>query len=318
MWRPRPFQREAEIMPQPSPIDDLITIRDWLRHAVSRFNAAGLVYGHGTSRALDEAAFLILAALKLPIHELDPWLDARLTQDERQRLADLIDARITTRKPAPYLVGEAWIKDFRFTIDERAIIPRSYLGELLINGLEAMIGDEPEISRVLELCTGAAPLAIIAAHVFPEAEFDAVDISCDALALARQNVADYGLEGRVHLHEGDLYAPMAKERYDLILANPPYVTSEAVAAFPPEYRAEPTLAHAGGADGLDIVRRIIDGARERLTPGGHLIVEVGHGRPALEKAYPGLPFLWLDTETSEGEVFHLEARALPGKRSRKT
>lgn len=306
-------------MTQPSsPLDDLLTIRDWLRYAVSRFNAAGLVYGHGTERALDEAAFLILAAVKLPIHEIDPWLEARLTREERQHLADLIEARITTRKPAPYLVGEAWIKDFRFAIDERAIIPRSYLGELMINGLEAALGDEPAITRVLELCTGAAPLAIIAAHVFPEAEIDAVDISPDALALARRNVADYGLEDRVHLHEGDLYAPVAKQRYDLVLANPPYVTSAAVAAFPPEYQAEPALAHEGGADGLDIVRRILDGAREHLTPDGHLIVEVGHGRPALESAYPDLPFLWLDTETSEGEVFHLEARALPGKRSRKT
>ena len=306
-------------MTQPSsPLDDLVTIRDWLRYAVSRFNAAGLVYGHGTERALDEAAFLILAAVKLPIHEIDPWLEARLTREERQHLADLIEARITTRKPAPYLVGEAWIKDFRFAIDERAIIPRSYLGELMINGLEAALGDEPAITRVLELCTGAAPLAIIAAHVFPEAEIDAVDISPDALALARRNVADYGLEDRVHLHEGDLYAPVAKQRYDLVLANPPYVTSAAVAAFPPEYQAEPALAHEGGADGLDIVRRILDGAREHLTPDGHLIVEVGHGRPALESAYPDLPFLWLDTETSESEVFHLEARALPGKRSRKT
>lgn len=306
-------------MTQPSsPLDDLLTIRDWLRYAVSRFNAAGLVYGHGTERALDEAAFLILAAVKLPIHEIDPWLEARLTREERQHLADLIEARITTRKPAPYLVGEAWIKDFRFAIDERAIIPRSYLGELMINGLEAALGDEPAITRVLELCTGAAPLAIIAAHVFPEAEIDAVDISPDALALARRNVADYGLEDRVHLHEGDLYAPVAKQRYDLVLANPPYVTSAAVAAFPPEYQAEPALAHEGGADGLDIVRRILDGAREHLTPDGHLIVEVGHGRPALESAYPDLPFLWLDTETSESEVFHLEARALPGKRSRKT
>ena len=296
-----------------SPIDDLATIRDWLRYAVSRFNAANLVYGHGTERAIDEAAFLILAALKLPVHELDPWLDARLTHNERTRINELIEARITTRKPAPYLVHEAWIKDFRFTIDERAIIPRSYLGELMINGLEAVLGEGPDISRVLDLCTGAAPLAIIAAHVFAGAQVDAVDISPDALALARRNVADYGLEDRVHLHEGDLYAPLPKHRYDLILANPPYVTSDAVAAFPPEHRAEPRLAHEGGADGLDVVRRILDGARERLNPGGHLIVEVGHGRPALEKVYPDLPFLWLDTETSEGEVFHLEARALPGK-----
>ena len=173
-------------------LDDLLTIRDWLRYAVSRFNAANLVYGHGTERAIDEAAFLTLAALTLPIHELEPWLDARLTREERAKVADLIEARIATRKPAPYLVGEAWIKDFRFTIDERAIIPRSYLGELLINGLETVLGDEPAVSRVLDLCTGAAPLAIIAAHVFPAAGFDAVDVSPDSLALARRHVADHG------------------------------------------------------------------------------------------------------------------------------
>lgn len=293
-----------------APLDDLITIRDWLRYAVSRFNAAELVYGHGTERALDEAAFLILATLKLPIDELEPWLEARLTREERSRINGLIETRITTRKPAPYLVGEAWIKDFRFSIDERAIVPRSYLGELMVNGLEAALGDTSQIERVLDLCTGAAPLAIIAAHIFPAAQIDAVDLSPAALEVARRNVAEYGLEDRVHLHEGDLYAPVAKRRYDLILANPPYVTDDSVAGFPPEFQAEPKLAHLGGADGLDIVRRILDGAHKHLTPKGHLIVEVGQAKPALEAAYPDLPLLWLDTETSEGEVFHLEAKAL--------
>jgi ribosomal protein L3 glutamine methyltransferase len=293
-----------------SPVDDLLTIRDWLRYAVSRFNAAGLVYGHGTERALDEAAFLILAALKLPIDEIDPWLDARLTRDERRRLDDLIEARVTTRKPAPYLVNEAWIKDFRFTIDERAIVPRSYLGELMVNGLEAIVGETSGIASGLDLCTGAAPLAIIAAHIFPDATIDAVELSPAALEVARRNVADYGLEDRVRLFEGDLYQPIGKRCYDLILANPPYVTDAAIASFPPEHQAEPRLAHAGGADGLDIVRRIIDGAGRHLTAHGHLIVEIGLGRAALEAAYPGLPFLWLDTETSEGEVLHLEAKAL--------
>ncbi|MEZ5923321.1 MAG: 50S ribosomal protein L3 N(5)-glutamine methyltransferase [Hyphomicrobiaceae bacterium] len=296
-------------------VDDLRTIRDWLRYAISRFNAAGLVYGHGTERALDEAAFLILAALKLPVDELEPWLEARLTRDERLRLSELIDARVTTRKPAPYLVGEAWIKDFRFSIDERAIVPRSYLGELMLNGLEPIIAATAEVGHVLDLCTGAAPLAIIAAHVFPGAEVDAVELSPAAVEVARRNVADYALEDRVHLLEGDLFAPVGRRRYDLILANPPYVTDAAVAAFPPEFAAEPKLAHAGGTDGLDLVRRIIDGAGRHLTKGGHLIVEIGLARPTLEMAYPGLPFLWLDTETSEGEVFHLEAAALAkGKR----
>lgn len=298
-------------MTETSPIDDLVTLRDWLRYAVSRFNAAGLVYGHGTDRALDEAAFLILATLKLPIDELEPWLEARLTHDERARINELIETRISTRKPAPYLVGEAWIKDFRFAIDERVIVPRSYLGELMVDGLEATLGDTSQFARVLDLCTGAAPLAIIAAHIFPNAEIDAVEISPAALEVARRNVADYGLEERVHLLEGDLYAPAGKRCYDLILANPPYVTAEAVADFPPEFQAEPKLAHLGGTDGLDLVRRILDGARQHLNESGHLIVEIGMGRPALEAAYPDLPFLWLDTETSTGEVFHLEAKALP-------
>jgi ribosomal protein L3 glutamine methyltransferase len=300
-----------------SPTDDLITIRDWLRYAVSRFNAAELVYGHGTERALDEAVFLILATLKLPIDEIDPWLDARLTTSERQRLCDLIEARVTTRKPAPYLVNEAWIKDFRFYVDERVIVPRSYLGELMAIGLEAVLPDALAIDSVLDLCAGAAPLAIIAAHVFPKATVDAVELSPAALEVARRNVADYGLADRVRLLEGDLYAPVAKRRYDLILANPPYVTDAAIADFPLEHQAEPRLAHAGGADGLDLVRRILDGARQHLTPEGHLIVEIGRGRPALEAAYPDLPFLWLETETSEGEVFHLPADALPAARGRR-
>jgi ribosomal protein L3 glutamine methyltransferase len=300
-----------------SPADDLITIRDWLRYAVSRFNAAELVYGHGTARALDEAVFVILAALKLPIDEIDPWLDARLTTRERQRLGDLVEARVTTRKPAPYLVNEAWIKDFRFYVDERVIVPRSYLGELMANGLDAVLGEPASIGTVLDLCTGAAPLAIIAAHLFAQALVDAVELSPAALEVARGNVEDYGLEERVRLLEGDLYAPVGKRRYDLILANPPYVTDAAIAAFPPEYQAEPRLAHAGGTDGLDLIRRIIDGARQHLTPEGHLMVEIGLGRPALEAAYPDLPFLWLDTQTSEGEVLHLPADALPVARKRR-
>ncbi len=293
-----------------SPIDDLVTIRDWLRYAVSRFNAAGLVYGHGTERALDEAAFLILATLKLPIHELDPWLEARLTREERARIADLIETRISTRKPAPYLVGEAWIKDFRFVIDERAIVPRSYLGELMVNGLEAVLGDTSEIGRVLDLCTGAAPLAIIAAHVFPDAQVDAVELSPAALEVARRNVTEYGLEDRVHLLEGDLYAPVAKRRYDLILANPPYVTDDGGCGLP---TGIPGRAQARACRRRRWARSRPPHSRWRAaTPNGSRSSDRRgrHGQPALEAAYPDLPFLWLDTETSEGEVFHLEAKEL--------
>jgi ribosomal protein L3 glutamine methyltransferase len=297
-------------------LDDLLTLRDLLRFAVSRFNAAGLSFGHGTTNALDEAAFLLLEALKLPVDDINPWLEARLTREERIHLLDLIDRRVTTRKPAAYLVGRAYIHGLGFRVDERVIVPRSYIGEILMRGVLESEGlglvPEPEgIGRVLDLCTGSACLAIIAAGRFPQAEVDAVELSPAALEVARLNVADYDLEDRVHLFEGDLFAPLKGQRYDLIIANPPYVTAEEVAAFPPEYDSEPQMAHIAGADGLDITRRILAEARRHLNPGGALICEVGTGRAALE-AECDLPFTWLDTEESEGEVFWIDAADLPG------
>lgn len=297
--------------PHPDPIDDLVTLRDWLRYATSRFCAEGLVFGHGTATALDEAAFLILSALHLPIDQLEPWLDARLTRAERARIASLVDARITTRKPAPYLVNAAWIRGRRFYVDERVIVPRSYIGELLDTGaLAAVLPDPDSVVRVLDLCTGSGCLAILAAAAFPDAAVDAVDISADALEVAARNVADYGLADRIALHRSDLFSVLAGRTYDLILSNPPYVTSAAVADFPPEYRAEPQLAHLGGQDGMDLVRRILAEAGRYLAPEGALVVEIGMGRGVLETEYPDLPFLWLDTEESEGEVLALPAAAL--------
>ena len=294
-----------------SAIGDLATVRDWLRYAVSRFSAARLVYGHGTSTALDEAAFLVLTALDLPIHSLDPWLDARLLRDERMRVLDLIERRIATRKPAPYLVGAAWIGDHRFEIDERVIVPRSFIGELLLrDGLGAVVAERGEVRRVLDLCTGSGCLAILAALEFPAAEVDAVDISTGALDVAARNVVAYELEQRISLQNSDLFSVLGTRRYDLVISNPPYVTAAAVRNFPPEYRAEPVVAHLGGEDGLDIVRRVLDAAADHLTDGGSLVVEIGRGRGALEAAYPDLPFLWLDTEDSEGEVFALSAADL--------
>ena len=294
------------------PEQQLITVRDWLRYAVSRFNTAQLAYGHGTSNARDEAAFLILYTLKLPIDQLDPWLDARLLMDERTALRTIIEKRISTRKPAPYLTNEAWAGGHSFYVDERVIVPRSYIAELMAQGLSDILPETADATRILDLCTGSGCLAILAALAFPDAAVDAAELSPDALKVAERNVADYGLEDRVQLVRSDLFAGLGKTRYDLIISNPPYVTAESLAAFPPEYAAEPAMAHAGGEDGMDIVRRILAGASARLTEDGTLLMEVGMGRAVLDTVYPDLPYLWLDTEESEGEVFALRAADLAG------
>jgi ribosomal protein L3 glutamine methyltransferase len=299
---------------------ELVTVRDWLRYAVSRFGAAGLVYGHGASTALDEAAYLILHTLHLPIDQLEPWLDSRLLPQERHALNQTIEARIATRKPAAYVTKEAWIQGYSFYVDERTIVPRSYIGELLCKHMAEPAGEGPlsidtlSVGSVLDLCTGSGCLAILAALAFSNATVAASDIAEDALAVAERNVRDYGLEKRISLLRSDLFVAHAGKRYDLIMANPPYVGSEALAAFPPEYAAEPRIAHDGGADGLDIVRRILAGAGAYLSPAGSLLVEVGTGRTTLEQEFPRLPFLWLDTAESEGEVFILPASALRARR----
>jgi ribosomal protein L3 glutamine methyltransferase len=296
-----------------TPLEQLVSVRDWLRYACSRFASANLAYGHGTATALDEAAFLILSTLHLPIDTLDPWLDARLLPAERQAAFSIVEKRIVTRKPAPYLTNQAWVGGHSFYVDERVIVPRSYIGELLGEGLSGVVADPSAIGRVLDLCTGSGCLAILAALAFEDARVDASDVSADALAVAARNVADYGLEDRVSLVRCDLFEKLDGRRYDLILANPPYVSEAAIAAFPPEYAAEPVIAHAGGADGLDLVRRILDGAGAHLTENGTLVVEIGTGRAILEEEYAHLPFLWLDTAESEGEVFALGAADLHGK-----
>ena len=291
-------------------IDTFLTPRDWLRYAVGRFLAAGLAFGHGATTALDEAAFLILEGLKLPIDTLDPFLDARLLRHERARLCDLIEARAATRKPAAYLVNRAYIRGVPFYVDERVIIPRSLIGELLMTAFaedNALTGDPERIASALDLCAGGGSLAILAARVFPNARIEAVDCSAGALEVAKRNVDEHALASRIALKRGDLLAPVGDARYDLVLANPPYVDAATMADFPPEYAAEPRIAHAGGADGLDIVRRILAAAPAHLTARGALVCEVGGGRPLLERDFPRLPFVWLDTEETSGEVFLLRA-----------
>jgi ribosomal protein L3 glutamine methyltransferase len=291
----------------------LDTLGEIFRFAVGRFRTARLAYGHGTANAHDEAAFLVLEGLRLPIDRLEPYLDLRPTPAERARLLTLIDARVSLRLPAPYLLGVAYMHGVRFHSDQRALIPRSFIGDMLASGV-LPIGDPRKVRRVLDLCTGSGCLAILAALVFPRARIDASDLSAGALALARRNVAAHRLDDRLTLHRGDLFAPLAGKRYDLILSNPPYVDARGMARLPPEYRHEPRLALAAGDDGLDLVRRILADAPQHLTRDGALICEIGRGRAALEAAFPQLPFLWLDTENSEGEVFWIAAKDLPDRR----
>ena len=290
---------------------ELQTIRDYLRHAVTEFSRAGLYFGHGAPSALDEAAFLVLEALSLPIDDINPWLDARVTAAEKERLAALIAARVTTRKPAAYLLNKAYVRGVPFYVDERVIVPRSYIGEILA-GEPAFLPAPTDVRSVLDLCTGSGCLAILAAFSFPDAEVHATDISAEALEVAALNVADHGLEDRITLHRGDLFAPLSERRFDLILTNPPYVDAAAMAALPPEYRAEPALALAGGEDGLDIVRRILAAAPARLNAGGGILCEFGTGREILEAEYSDLDFLWPSSEEGEGEVFWLSQEALAG------
>jgi ribosomal protein L3 glutamine methyltransferase len=293
-----------------SALEELFTLRDWLRWAVSRFEEAQLFYGHGTDNAYDEAVWLILATLKLPRDRLEPFLDARLTHSERLAVLNVLQQRIARRLPAAYLTQEAWLGPFRFYVDERVIVPRSYFAELLEDGFSPWIDDAMDVTTALDLCTGSGCLAIVMAHTLPQARIDAIDLSADALSIAQRNIADYGLEDQIEAIQSDLFAAVPDRRYDLIISNPPYVTAEAMAALPPEYRHEPTLALAAGEDGLDVVRRILAAAPDHLQPGGVLAVEVGHNRDIVDAAFPDLPLTWIDTDSAEGKIFLLRREDL--------
>lgn len=287
-------------------LSQLSTLRDWLRLAVSRFNAAGLSFGHGCQDAYDEAAYLILHTLHLPLDRLEPFLDATLTIEERGAVQEIIRRRVDDRTPAAYLTNEAWLGEYRFFVDERVIVPRSYFAELLENSLAPWIADAAKVARALDLCTGSGCLAILMADAFPNAHVDAVDLSSDALEVADRNVREYGLEPRIELIRSDLFAALDTRSYDLIVSNPPYVTGPAMRALPPEYRREPRAALAGGEDGLDFVRRIIAAARRHLTATGILAVEVGHNRDSVEAAFPGLAFTWIASRSGSDAVFLIE------------
>jgi ribosomal protein L3 glutamine methyltransferase len=293
-----------------APVHELATLRDWLRYAVSRFGEAKLAFGHGTESAWDEAAYLLLHALNLPLDRLDPFLDATLTMAERASVAELLARRIDERIPAAYLTREAWLGDFRFYVDERVIIPRSFIAELLPDGLAPFVGEREQVAAALDLCTGSGCLAILLAETFERAEIDAVDLSSDALAVAQRNVSDYGLADRINLIRSDVYANLSEKSYDLIISNPPYVTAMAMDDLPAEYRHEPRLALEGGEDGLDIVRAIVKDAPRFLQPRGTLVVEIGHNRNAVEAAFPRLPLVWLQTRSSDESVFAIRREDL--------
>lgn len=291
-------------------LDELITLRDWLRWGISRFYEAGLFFGHGCDNAYDEAAYLVLHALHLPPDRLEPFLDARLTHPEREKIARLLEQRVDQRIPAAYLTNEAWLGEYRFYVDRRVIVPRSYFAELLDEALSPWLADPDHVQSALDLCTGSGCLAILLADAFPNAAIDAIDISADALAVAARNVADYGLTGRIRLLQSDLLTGVADRRYDLIICNPPYVTAQAMSELPDEYRHEPDLALAAGTDGLDIVRRLLPIAAAHLNDNGQLWVEVGHNAMLAEAAFPDLPFTWVDTDSGDAKIFLLTREQL--------
>jgi ribosomal protein L3 glutamine methyltransferase len=297
-----------------APPRELITILDFIRFATTRFVEAGLWFGHGTPDPAEEAIFLVGEALHLAPDRIDAFLPARLTAAERKTIFNLIETRVRTRKPAAYLLRRAYLQSVPFYVDERVIVPRSYIAELLAGDVfeegGLLVDDPSAVTRVLDLCTGSGCLAILACRTFANARVDAVDLSPKALEVAKINVAEHDLEERITLFKGDLFEPLGDTRYDLILTNPPYVDADAMKKLPPEYRHEPKLALAGGPDGLDLVRRILAQAPRHLTPKGGLLCEIGRGREALEQSEPTRTFLWLDTAESAGEVFWLSAADL--------
>ncbi len=294
----------------PNLTKELSSIRDWIRFAVSRLDEAQVFFGHGTNNAYDEAVWLIMSALHLPLDTLDNFLDAVITEEERKHLAHLIERRINARIPTAYLVREAWLKGYRFYVDERVIVPRSFIAELLENALSPWIEYAEMIESAVDLCTGSGCLGILLAEAFPNADVDVIDISPDAIAVANINIANYGLEDRVHAIESDMFDALSGKSYDLIVSNPPYVDANAMSALPEEYRNEPQIALGSGIAGLDHTRTILEQAAHYLNDGGILVVEIGHNRDALLETYPNVSFTWLEVESGNEFVFLLTKEQL--------
>ncbi len=289
---------------------ELFTIRDWLRYCVSRFEASDIFFGHGTDNAYDEAVWLVMGSLHLPLDTLENFLDARITEAERKHLAHLIERRVTEHIPTAYLLREAWLKGIKFYVDERVIVPRSFIAELLENGLSPWVEYPEMIESAADICTGSGCLGVLLAHAFPDAGIDVVDISPDAIAVCNINISNYGLQHRITAVESDMFSALAGKRYDLIISNPPYVDAPSMAQLPHEYRNEPQLALGSGEAGLDHTHTLLREAASHLNENGLLIVEIGHNRDALMEAYPKVPFTWLEVESGDEFVFLLTKEQL--------
>jgi ribosomal protein L3 glutamine methyltransferase len=284
---------------------ELFTIRDWIRYAVSQFEASDVFYGHGTDNAYDEAVWLIMSGLHLPMDTLNNFLDARITADERIKLAHFIEQRITKHTPTAYLLKEAWLQGLKFYVDERVLIPRSFIAELLADGLSSWIEFPEMVESAADICTGSGCLGILLASVFPNAEIDVIDISQDAIDVANVNIANYSLQEQVTAIKSDMFTALKGKKYDLIISNPPYVDAPSMAALPQEYQNEPQLALGSGDAGLDHTHTILREAANYLNDDGILIVEIGHNREALEAAYPNIIFNWLEVSSGNEFVFLL-------------
>jgi ribosomal protein L3 glutamine methyltransferase len=296
--------------------EELHTIRDWLRFTVSQFEESDIFFGHGTDNSYDEAVWLVLSALHLPHDTLHNFMDAVITEQERKHLAHLIDQRVTKRTPTAYLVREAWLRGFKFYVDERVIVPRSFIAELLDfneegeHGLQPWIEHPELINSAADICTGSGCLGILLANAFPDATIDVVDISTDAIAVCNINIANYDLQEQITAIQSDMFSGLKGKTYDLIISNPPYVDAPSMAKLPTEYRNEPQIALGSGDAGLDHTHTILREAAKHLNDEGILVVEIGHNRDALEAAYPEVAFTWLQVESGDQFVFLLTKEQL--------
>lgn len=300
------IQSLTKIMTYPQETTELLTIRDWLRFAVSQFEASDIFYGHGTDNSYDEAVWLIMRTLHLPLDTLDNFLDAKLTNSERSKLASFVEQRITQHTPTAYLLKEAWLQGFKFFVDERVLIPRSFIAELLVNdGLAPWIEFPELVNNAADICTGSGCLGVLLADAYPDAAVDVIDISQDAIDVCNININNYGLQDRITAIKSDMFSQLEGKQYDLIISNPPYVDAPSMEALPAEYRNEPQLALGSGVAGLDHTHTILREAANYLTDEGVLVVEIGHNREALLDAYPDVPFTWLEVSSGDAFVFLL-------------